>query len=143
MTAAEDDAIRARLASMTVEELRRAVTTERDDYVPRALALTEEELARRASADPDRGDSHSPSPTGRATARTRWWHVWLSVVAAASVLNVVVYVAFRGFSADVVPRAFWALIVVPIALHFRRKERGDGDEEREPEGDSSGPPGSA
>jgi hypothetical protein len=127
VSAADDDAIRARLASMTVEELRRAVTTERDDYVPRALVLTEEELARRAAADPYRTGSSPVSPPRGAIGPTRWWHVWVAVMAAASVLNVIVSL-ICGFSWDIALRVCWALLIVPFALRLRRRERREVDD---------------
>lgn len=42
-TGAHDDIIRGRFAAMTDDDLRRALTVERDDYVARALELAEGE----------------------------------------------------------------------------------------------------
>jgi len=50
-TGVHDDIIRGRFAAMTDDDLRRAVSVERDDYVPRALELAEEELARRGAIE--------------------------------------------------------------------------------------------
>ncbi len=129
---------------MTVAELQRALAAEREDYVPRALALMEEELARRTEAEPYRGGSFPTSPAAVAAPRTRWWHIWVALLASGSVVSVLVSLFFQGFSGSLVPRVVWALIIVPIALHLRRKGLGRTDardiQPREGEDPAGNPP---
>ncbi len=124
MPAADDDAIQARFASMTAEELTRVVTTERDDYIPRAVELAGEELARRGGAVPGpEAEAAVTLGVSPPAGTTRWWHAWLALVAAGSVINVLLAIAFHHRS-GLILRVVWALVVVPFALHTRRRARG-------------------
>jgi hypothetical protein len=71
MPAADDEAIRARLATMTIAVLENVVTIERGDYVPRALALAED--ARRSKVPAaEGGDSPALTDPSGATQPTPW-----------------------------------------------------------------------
>jgi hypothetical protein len=82
---ADDDAIRARLALMSDDELRRMVSVERKDYVPRALDLAESELVRRSAVGqtaPQLAPTEKPSP------KNAWIDIWAAMLATSAIGNV-------------------------------------------------------
>jgi hypothetical protein len=108
---------------MSVAELQRIVSSEREDYVPRALELAEEELARRGGAASEDG---GPVPPPRATRRVRaprWWHIWITIVATFALGFLVLGVALGDSWLHTLYRMVTAAIFVPLALLLRKPLR--------------------
>jgi hypothetical protein len=112
MSPPNDETIRARLATMSTTELHAATTTNRDDYVPRALELVEEELARRAAGpvlSEEAAVVRSVRGSGR---RTRGWDIWLAIIATVAVGRVFVALILGAPASSVVIQIALALMVL-------------------------------
>jgi hypothetical protein len=112
MVGPDHDIMRARFASMTVGELRRVVTVEREDYVSQAIELAEAELrARESNADPYREPGGaSPEPEDEAVTRPKpvrnlWVDVYAAMLAVSGVAN-------------------WPVVLLPLAngFYFARRK---------------------
>jgi hypothetical protein len=122
VAAHNDQAVRARAACMTEDELARAVTAERDDWEPGALLVLEEELALRGTLGPYR-EPPQIAPPASPPPKTRWWHIWVAMLAAGSVINVGLSLAVHGLSGHLLLRVVWACFIVSIALRLRASQR--------------------
>ena len=126
-SAPHEDAILARLQAMSEAELRHLITAERDDYVPRALELAEQELARRGESGPTEPTEAAPAVAHSAPvtpARTRWYDAWLALLGTVALANLGVAIAMGASFRSIVLRAAWAAAVVPFVLKVRRRRRG-------------------
>jgi hypothetical protein len=113
-----ENIVRARFARMTTDELREVVRFRRDDYVPRALELAEQELARRPArltfGESEEERPRTPSRESERSKPTRWWPAWIAAVAAFAVLILSLVFGATWFS--ILLRVVWAACVVPIAV---------------------------
>ena len=100
------------------------VTAERDDYVPRALELAEQELARRGEHPPTEAAHAVAPPSPLTPSRTRWYDAWLALIGADAIANLVLAVVIGASFRGIVSRAAWAAAVVPVVLMVRRRRRG-------------------
>ena len=109
----DDNSIRERFQAMATGELRGVITSEREDYVPRALALAEEELARREATaregeDPIEEEAEVAAPVPRGTGRGS--DVWLSLVAVGAVGGVFAAVVTGSSASSIFVRVLLAII---------------------------------
>jgi hypothetical protein len=123
MTGAMDATIRARLETMSLEALREAVTTRREDYVPRALELAAEEIARREAAPPAEETTTIAEPPPPADGFARFSNNVLGLFAAAVLLSVVLFFAYDASFDAIMSRATWLVGVVPVIWLVRRRLR--------------------
>jgi hypothetical protein len=119
--------MRARFAELPLEELRRVVTNQRDDYEPEAIAIAEAELAQRGSAGTHRESPAAPGtapPAPRGKAPHPVLYVWFACIAGcagAYLLGAVL----RGSGFEIVLRLVIAGAVVPMLLAARRRWKRD------------------
>ena len=105
-TGAHDDIIRGRFAAMTDDDLRRAVS-ERDDYVPRALELAEEELARRGASGAPLSADAAQEPAVSKPPGLVWADLYGALLGMSAVGNPV---------ASVLNHAPWNAIAIQIVV---------------------------
>jgi hypothetical protein len=125
MARSKDFAI-ARFASMSDEELRRVVILEREDYVPYALELAEEELARRESTSSPYRDAAGPddpfaAPVQRGRNAAAWADVWSALLGMAAIGNVASTILADGSRQAIGRAIFIGAFELAVAIGLRRR----------------------
>jgi hypothetical protein len=121
MGEATDATIRARLETMSLDELRVATTTRRDDYVPRALELAAEEIARREAAPPVEEPTTLAAPLAAPDAPERFSNAILLLFVVAGVMGLILYFAYDATFDAIMSRAAWLVGIVPLIWLVRRR----------------------
>ncbi|WP_394841972.1 hypothetical protein LZC95_33465 [Pendulispora brunnea] len=122
----------ARFASMTDEELRRVVTDEREDWLPYALELAEEELTRRQEAalsTPYREAAAIDLPQGMGglaapvwgSGKVVWADTWSALLGMSAIGNVVAAMVLDGGRQAIGRAIFLGAFVLALAIGLRRR----------------------
>src|SRR5450432_1434832 len=111
--------MRARFADMGDEELRRAVTIKREDYVRRALELAEAEMAKRHAAPATSAGASSVGDRAPASVGHLWVDLYAALLAVGAIGNVVAAI-IRGASLGVILLLIaFACVAGPLAYGLR------------------------
>ena len=111
--------MRARFADMGDEELRRVVTVDREEYVPRALELAEAEVAKRratgaTSAEAPHAGERSPAPAGHL-----WVDLYAALLAVGAIGNVVAAIVTGASLGMLLLLGAFACVAAPLAYGLR------------------------